>query len=422
VNNEYYNLLKKGAVTDDLRGRIKELRKELNDYYVDHFLSFYDILFVNKSGDVFYTIRKQLNYQKNLFTDQLATTTLAKHIHSNPRKEIFVDFDYYASSDEPAAFFIEPVFREEKHIGWFVLQCAINKINSLLAGVEQLGATGEVFLVNEKGYMLTESNFEGESTVLKKHLDSENINAKFRERKGNKLVKDYRGFTALSSFEVFNFLGTHWLVVAKVDEAQVITEHFIRHRRYYNDKIAHHLSSVSPKTDNKLSPKNGKKIIQVDMDEFVKANHGEILQTVGVSTCTAVIVAYPGKFGYMAHISPYDKIYGGFATNLLGHIIKKIKVYDIYKYERRQVHFTIVAKHLQTLANIVEKLVDEGFLLSQIHVSHHQQAKYANVLYDYSNKHICVEWVFDRKTAEKVIQHTRDINNLGNILKLYFED
>ena len=125
VNNEYYNLLKKGAVPDELRARIKEFRKELNDYYVDHYLSFYDILFVSKSGDVFYTIRKQLNYQKNLFTDQLAKTTLAKHMHSNPRDEVFVDFDYYVSSDEPAAFFIEPAYREGKHIGWFVLQLSL---------------------------------------------------------------------------------------------------------------------------------------------------------------------------------------------------------------------------------------------------------------------------------------------------------
>ena len=58
------------------------------------------------------------------------------------------------------------------------------------------------------------------------------------------------------------------------------------------------------------------------------------LQTLGVSTCTAVIATYPGKFGYMAHVSPLDSVYGGNVTDLVGLITKKIKTYDIYKYER----------------------------------------------------------------------------------------
>lgn len=417
VNNKYHDLVKNGSAPDELRSRIREFRKDLNDYYVDNFLSFYDILFVSRSGDVFHTIRKESDYHSNLFVGECANTPLAEHLRADPRKEVFVDFHYYASSDKPAAFFIEPVQKDGTHIGWFVLQCAINKVNSLFTGAEQLGVTGEAFLVNHKGHMLTESSFEDNSTILKKQLDDRNIQAKFRQKEGRKTVTDYRGFTALTSFEVFDFLGTQWLVVAKVDEAQVITEHFKQHRRYYGDKIAHHLSSLSPEGSNECSTKTDKKIIRVDMDEFVKANHGELLQTIGVSTCTAVIATYPGKFGYMAHISPYDKIYGGSTTNLLGHVIKKVKVYDIPKYERRRMRFVIVAKQLKSLPNIVDKLVDEGFLLSQINVLHHAQARCANVTYDYSNNHTCTEWLFGQHHSRKIVQVASDINNLGTIVK-----
>ena len=158
----------------------------------------------------------------------------------------------------------------------------------------------------------------------------------------------------------------------------------------------------------------------VDMNEFVKANHGEQLQTIGVSSCTAFIATYPGKFGYMAHLSPYDKMYGGNGTNLLGHITKKIKIYDIYKYERRRVLFTVVAKHLDSLRNIVDKLISEGFLLSQINVLHHPDAKCANVTFDYSENLTCTEWLMDNPQSGKVIQSPGDENNLGAIVKQFF--
>lgn len=161
----------------------------------------------------------------------------------------------------------------------------------------------------------------------------------------------------------------------------------------------------------------------VDMDEFVKADHGELLKTIGVSSCTAVIATYPGKFGYMAHISPYDKMYGGGGgTNLLGHIIKKIKIYDIYKFERCRVLFTVVAKHHDSLRNIVNKLISEGFLLSQINFLHHSDAKCANVIFDYSENLTCTEWLMDKPHPDKIIQSPGDENNLGVIVKQFFLD
>ena len=183
-------------------------------------------------------------------------------------------------------------------------------LNSLFAGAEQLGETGETFLVNHQGYMLTESSFEGDSTILEKKLSNENIQAKFREKQGHRTVSDYRGFTVLTSFEVVEFMGTQWLVVAKVDEAQITTEHFMQHRKYYAEKVIHHLASLPVGRGKERFPTTDQKIFRVDMDEFVKANHGELLETLGVSTCTAVIATYPGKFGYLAHISPLDRVYG----------------------------------------------------------------------------------------------------------------
>lgn len=414
TKNKYYQLAQAGPVPDNLTQVVDECKEGIRKHYVDHYMAFYDILFINTDGSVFYTIRRESDYHQNIFQGELGKTKLSRHLRKKPQED-FVDFEYFPASDEPGAFFVQPAYKGKELMGWFVLQWAINKINSLFAGCEQLGPTGETFLVNKEQYLLTESGFVGDSTILKMHLDSGNIESKFREKNGHRIITDYRGFRAVTSFKVFPFLGTEWLIVAKIDEAQIITDHFSQHQKYHLERIANHLSTVPLCKGN--WPKRDSRIIMVDMDEFVKAHNGELLQTVGVSTCTALIATYPGKFGYMAHISPYDKVYGIGYSNLVGRIITKIKTYDIYKYERRYVRFIIVAKHLDSLNNIVEKLVNEGFLLSQINVLHHPEARCANVIFDYSENLASAEWLIDKTLSVKTIQNPDDSANLGTIVK-----
>ena len=417
VNLKCFRLAQEGPPPDQVVRKTAAFRKVFNEYYIENWLAFYDILFIDKQGDIFYTIRRDSNFEKNLFVGDLSDTPLADCLRKAPQEETFIDFHYCNVSGEPAAFLVEAVHKDGKHLGWIVLQCAVNKINSLFAGTEKLGETGETFLVNHEGYMLTESNFEGDSTILKTRLSSDNIQAKFRERRGHRRVTDYRGFTALTSFTVVEFLGTQWLVVAKVDEAQITTEHFMQHRSYYGERIVQHLAGLPVGGSEASVETNARRIVRVDMDEFVKADHGEVLKTLGVSTCTAVIATYPGKFGYLAHVSPLDKIYGTDGTNLLGHITKKIKTYDVYKYERRHVRFVIIATHFNSLANAIDKLVDEGFLLSQISVLQHSRAKCANVTYDYSDDQISVEWVLEQASRNGCIYHGDDAHNLETVVK-----
>ena len=419
VNLKCFDLAQSGTPSQEFNKKTSEFQRAFNEYYIQNWLTFYDILFIDKQGRVFYSLRREMSCGQNIFEGSMSQTPLARCLLDNPREETFVDFHYHGISDEPAAFFVEPVYKDGKHLGWIALQCAINKINSLFDGIEQLGETGETFLVNQEGYMLTESSFQGDSTILNKKLSQENIKAKFQEKEGHRTVTDYRGFISLTSFEVVEFMGTQWLVVAKVDKSQITSKHFIQHREYYVDRILHHLASLPVNESKTPSRFNDQKIIRVDMDEFVRANHGELLKTLGVSTCTALIATYPGKFGYLAHVSPLDRVYGSEGTNVLGHVTKKIKTYDIYKYERRRVSFVIVANHFNSLAKIMNKLVDEGFLLSQISVMYHPQAACANVTYDYSQDRICVEWILNQETSKKCIHHGEDAHNLETIVKQF---
>ncbi|MCF8129587.1 MAG: cache domain-containing protein [Deltaproteobacteria bacterium] len=413
IKKKYYRLKKSSPPPKALKQLIEDLKKGVRSRYLQHYLSFYDILFVDGDGDIFHTIRRQADYHKNIFEGELAKTSLARQLTKHPG-ETFVDYEYYAVSDEPSAFLVEPVFKEGGLEGWFVLQCAINKINNMFTEEKNLGATGEVFLVNRHQYMLTESRFSKESSILNRHLSRENIEAKFREGSGHKIVTDYRGVRALTSFEVCNIGASEWLLIAKIDEAEIITEQYHKKRKELSSVMAESLTKQKPKPCAPMRIES--KVVSVDMDEFRKVENNEMICTYGVSTCTALIVTFPGKFAYLGHISNLDVVYGGDSTDLIGHMFKRIKTFDIYAYERRKLVVSVVANHLDSIMNIIDKLIGQGILLSQIKFIY-ADSEYGNVLHDYSNNRTLVEWRMERENGAKRNQCASSVQAVGEMIK-----
>ncbi len=230
-------------------------------------------MFVNTDGSIFYTLRKESDTNININNNSVSLGILEEAIKNRPDHEVFIDYYEYTPSSEPAAFFIEPIKKQGVLKGWIVLQCTINNFNSIFSATDDLGQTGETFLVNKNGVMLTESFFKGQSTILKTHLADRNIKVKFAERKGHRVVTDYRGATALSSFEVFEYLGTSWLVVAKIDKDEITTDHYKQHHKYYEKMLLKHLRNLQPMpTSNTKDHHPPAGALRVDMDEFFKSN------------------------------------------------------------------------------------------------------------------------------------------------------
>lgn len=377
IKSRFYQLQQQAEPPARARASIGKLKRAVREHYIRHYLTFYDILCVDRQGNVFYTIRKQADYHRNLFEGDLAKTTLARRVKSNPSED-FVDFEFYAVSDEPSAFFVEPVVVDGETIGWLVLQCAINKINDIFLQSEGLGRTGEVFLVNEDHKMLTDSRFRAESSILKQHLSAANIRAKFAEGQGRKVVTDYRGYRAMTSFEVCRVMGKHWLLIAKIDEDEVLTDYYKAHREELRGPLLERIGRTPPRTGR--IPTHECNPTVIDIDEFRKIQPGQCLETYGVSTCTAVVITLPEHRAYGGHLSAYDCVYGKQGSlDLLGHMIKRIKRFDIYPYQQRRLQIVLVAPHLDSIARSVDKLVDAGFLLSQIRFLYHPTARSATV-------------------------------------------
>lgn len=421
MNLQYFLAQESESVPESMDAEIEKLRKQFNRYYVENYFAFYDILFISRQGDIFYTFRKEADIFENLLMGSALGSPLGRCLATRPEEEAFVDYHLYLASDEPAAFFVEPIYKDTEHIGWMALQSGINKINSLFASTEDMGQTGETFLVNQEGFMLTESHFEGTPTILNKRLADKNIQAKFAEERGHRTVTDYRGSTALTSFEVFPFSNTKWLVVAKIDKDEITTQHYMQHKRYYADQLLEYIKKSPPAPLKQEDAFAQTSTLRIDMDEFLKAEDSELLETWGVSSCTALIAAFPGRFAYMAHVSPKDRLYGGGETNLLGQMAKKITYFDIRPYERLRMVFVVIAPHLDSLPSIVEELVKQGFLLSQIRVAYCPGARRAAVVYDYEGNRLRVAWKMSDEQTPGGCHRLDDTFDVGRLIQEMLE-
>ncbi len=380
------------------------------DVYLNRFIIFDNIYFINHNGDVFYSLIKNSITLENVFEDQLATTALSKKLKSNPNSYI-VDFDVFPELD-PSAFFIHPVYKNSSLLGWCVFELGADRLDTLFSSAKQLGKTGEVFLVNEQSEMLTNSYFSPELSALKQHLALENIVAKFKLGKGRLEITDYRGYKALTSFEVVVYHNIRWLIIAKKDLDEVLTQLFMDDSQGLYTKIRETVQNREITPVEGISFPTSKN--KVKLDQFKRAYASGDLSTHGVSTCTAVLITLPGNFSYLAHISAYDVLYGGEKTNIIGNIFDRIKKYEVPDYLLRELRVYIVTPRIQFDQNILMKLVKQGLLLSQIFVAKNTEAKRANVYHDIGTNQGFIKW--DLENGGTVIESIAPLKDVGGYL------
>ena len=413
LKKRYWELQQQAPPPAEARRNILELRASLREHYLREYQAFYDILFVDRSGFVLSTVRNQEDYHKNLFEGKLAETSLSRRLHDEP-DIAFVDYEFYWASDEPSAFFVKPVVDAAgQPLGWLVLQCALNRINEIFVRGEGLGQTGETFLVNRGHQMLTESRLLPTGEGEMRRLSQENIDAKFRERSGHKRVIDYRGYPVLTSFAVYEVLGSEWLLVTKIDEDEVVTRYFREHAAALQPALVARLGASEPTSGPAQTLPDDLSI--VDMDEF-RFSHSQPLATFGVSTCTAVVVALPGQLAYLSHASINDVIYGARDQDVLGQMLRRIRRFEILPYQVRDLSVVAIAPHRASIAGVITQVLDAGLLLSQVRFLCNPAADYATVVHDPVAGDTRVRWTAPDGGGESW-QSAADGVNLGAIAR-----
>jgi hypothetical protein len=366
------------------------LDNKIRRYCLEHYRAFSDVLFVDHHGEIFYCYHKMQHMGRCLLEEQYRNDSLSRKLAECPDRS-FVSFSTSSLTGQACGFFVQPVGRQGDCVGWIVLQLGLDKINEIFVRDQALGQTGEAFLVSRNCNMLTVSRFLRNRTPLDLHLSPENILAKFEMGQGHKVVTDYRGFRAMSSFEVCNILGSPWLLVTKIDEAEVVTEAFMEKKAQLLPRLVEETLRVEP-VWAQPAPSEPEDALTVQMDAFGVARTGQKLKTYGIRSCTGLVICLPGKFAYLGHASNQDTLYGQGDLDLLGHMLSRVRTFEIYPFQKRNLQVVLVAPHDQSLHNAVEKLLEAGYLLEQIRVLCNPQARSARIWHDVETGQSVVRW------------------------------
>jgi len=354
----------------------RELEQAWDALYVRHLGGFYDVLLVDAEGTIFHSIKQERDLYRNILAPDFMHPGLAQALRAGLPDSQFVDFAYYSPSEEQAAFYVAPL---PGHLGWLVLQVSLSAMNAILTQREGLGRTGEVYLVNRQRAMLTDSRFLAASPETSVFADTPAVREAFQQGDGNRITHDYRGRRVLSSFQMFQYEGATWAILAEKDESEVLTDFYREHEAALFPKLsagllAWPLSEIQePAADFRT---NGARESKVELKEWKKATGADALFTLGVSTCAAFLTLDPGKFVVLAHLTPTDAAYGaGWAeqmwlgrahSRLVETVVERVFWRELPPAGRNRLQYALAATHANALRGTLNTLISQGVELRQI--------------------------------------------------------
>ncbi len=152
----------------------------------------------------------------------------SKNFMEGKKGSYFSDI-YFSPDDKRTAFaFTVPVLDEDtkKFLGAIVIKATMDEMNTVIENRTGLGKTGEIYLVNKEGYMITPSRFKKD--VFLKQKVNRNLIKDTSLEKGTRGVRhsvpatypDYRGVRVLGVRSSIQHTG--WELRAEIDEREAM--------------------------------------------------------------------------------------------------------------------------------------------------------------------------------------------------------
>ena len=202
--------------------------------YLEEF-GYYDIFLVDAdTGEVVYSVFKELDYATSLLDGPYANTNFAEVFKK--AKELgpndgfaFTDFKQYLPSyNAPASFIAAPIYDGASLEGVLVMQMPLDRISTVMSERSGLGKTGESYLVGPDHLMRSDSFLDTENhSVLasfrnpeKGRVDTVAAKNALAGKTGSEVVMDYNGNPVLSSYMPVEVLGQKWAMMVEIDVAE----------------------------------------------------------------------------------------------------------------------------------------------------------------------------------------------------------
>ena len=195
------------------------------------------------SGDVVYSVSKEIDFAASLRSGPLAASNLAKAcqeaISAGRRDAVaYGQFTRYLPSFmSPASFIAAPVYDGRELVGVIAFQLSIDRADAIIGETTGMGRTGETYAIGPDRMFRSNSRFARdlgvESTIIepKFKVDTVPVRTALDEGKaGTALTVDYRGTPVLSSWTPVTIHrgdaagngAVRWALVSEIDEAEVL--------------------------------------------------------------------------------------------------------------------------------------------------------------------------------------------------------
>ncbi len=222
-----------GSRYSDLHGNVHPIIRN----YLEKF-GYYDIFLVDSdTGDIVYSVFKELDYSTSLLDGPYAQTNFGEafrraNIAAKNDAVILVDYAKYTPSYEaPASFIASPIFDGDKKVGIAMFQMPIDRLNAIMGERAGLGKTGETYLVGPDNLMRSDSYLDPKNHSViasfkdpeKGGVDTEASRAALSGKIGADVIIDYNGNPVLSARTPVNIVGLKWALMAEIDVAEAFS-------------------------------------------------------------------------------------------------------------------------------------------------------------------------------------------------------
>jgi methyl-accepting chemotaxis protein len=222
-----------GHLDEVLAVKAKGDEQDYFEKYVDKY-GYYDLFLIHPDGEVFYSVGKENDYQTNIINGKYRDSGLGKLTRQVLQTGQYgvVDFAPYApSNDQPAAFIAQPYMKEGKVELIVALQLSLDSINAIMQLRDGMGETGETYLVGSDKLMRSDSFLDPQGHSVKASfagnvknngVDTQAVRDALNGNSASKIISDYNGNSVLSSYSPVKIGDTNWIVIAEIDEAEVM--------------------------------------------------------------------------------------------------------------------------------------------------------------------------------------------------------
>ncbi|MDR4495727.1 MAG: HAMP domain-containing protein [Nitrospirales bacterium] len=237
---------------------------QLHERYHPHIRDFlktfgyYDIFLVDPdSGDIVYTVFKELDYSTSLIDGPYAQTGIGQvfreaNASTNPETATLVDFAPYPPSyEDPASFIASPIFDGSDKVGVLIFQMPIDRINAIMTNQGDwkrvgLGNSGETYLIGPDYTMRNQSRFLIEdmpsylaairmaglpdhaielitaknTSIGLQSVRTQGTQAAMAGKMDFARFPNYRQIPVLSAYAPLNIAGLQWAIMSEIDETE----------------------------------------------------------------------------------------------------------------------------------------------------------------------------------------------------------